>query len=85
MIGMGRLELGKRLRRTAIRQGTACFQIRQQHQLIGIQNLSRLRHEVNTSKHDHIRIRGCRLLRQTQGIPQIVGHILNISLLIVMG
>ena len=61
------------------------LQVRQKHQLIWVQNFGSFRHKVNPRKHNYIGFRRGSLLRQPQGIANIIRNILNVWLLIVMG
>ena len=74
----------EQIARRRIRQRTTRLQIRQYHFLPGIQDLGRLRHEMNPRKHDQVSRRLLRLLSQPKTIADIVSHILDIRLLIIM-
>ena len=56
-------KFGKCFGRTRILKAAAGLKIRQDHDLIGAQDLCHLGHETNPAKGDHVRIGGCRPAR----------------------
>jgi len=77
-------KLTELVRRTTVRQRTACRHVGHQHLLIGTEHLCRFSHEVNAAHHDNVRFRpGCPL-RQSQTVAHVIGYILYFTFLVVM-
>ena len=70
--------------RAAVGEAAAGLQVREQHQLLGVQNFRRLGHEVDAAEDDGVRARLGGLLRQRQAVADEVGHVLHVALLVVV-
>ena len=76
------LQLGSR---TGIGQRTTGLQIRQNDGLGRVNDLGRLRHEVDTAKGNHLCVSFRSFITQAQGVAHEVSHFLNFFDLIVVG
>ncbi len=78
------LESPELLNRRRICQGTAGFQVGQEYFFGWIHNLGGLSHKVYAGKHNDIGIGLSSFLGKAQAIADIIGHILNIRLLVIV-
>jgi hypothetical protein len=58
---------------------------RQQHGLVGGEDLGRFGHEVDAAKDDHLRVGLRRLDAQLQGVADEIGNVLHLADLVVVG
>src|SRR5690349_17852791 len=84
MIRMLLFEFFEKRRRTTIAERTTCLKIRNHYFFARVKDFSCFGHEVNTSENDHICTGLFSLLSQSQAIPDIIRHILDIRFLVVM-
>ena len=75
---------GIQVGRAAVGKRAAGVQVGQQDQLVRVDNLGGLGHEVDAAEDDHVGIGLRRRLRQRQAVADMVGQILNLGVLIVM-
>ena len=75
----------KTLARTAVGERTTGLHVRHQDDAFGVQNLGRLRHEVNTGEQDHVG--SCALcgLRELKRVADEIGQLLNFAFLVIVG
>ena len=77
-------EVGEGVGGAGVGQAAAGLQIRQQHGLVGIEDLGGLRHEVNAAEDDHLRIGAGGLAGEFEGVTDEIGAVLNGVLLVVV-
>ena len=73
------------VRRAVVGEGAAGLQIGQHHDLVGVHDLRRLRHEVHAGEDDDLGVGLRGFLAQAQAVPHVVGDVLDVALLVVVG
>ena len=71
--------------RSGVGERAAGVHVRDEHDASRVQDLCRLRHKVHTAKDDHIGVGVSSRLGQLQRVPDEVGEILNVRILVVVG
>ncbi len=84
MVGVGGFECGEGIGRAAIGEGTACVEVGQQHQFVGVEDFGGFSHEMYPGEDNHIGFGGGGLLGQPQGIAKVVGDVLDVGVLVVV-
>ena len=85
VVGMLGPELREAIGWAGIRQGASRLQIRQQHGLLGAEDLRDFGHEVHPAEDDHLGIGGRCLAGELKRIANEVGDVLNLWFLVVVG
>ena len=85
VIGVRPDELLERRRRAAVGERTARGKVRQQHELVRVEDLGGLRHEVDAAEHDDVRVGARGRLRERQAVADDVGDVLDVGLLVEVG
>jgi len=85
MVRMGGAEGRELVRRAAVLEAAAGVHVRQDHSLLGAEDLRGLGHETDAAKGDHVSVGLGRLARQIEAIADEVRQVLDLGLLVVMG
>jgi len=85
MIGVGGFESGEGVGGAAIGEGAPGVEIRKQNLFVGVEDFRRFRHEVNPGKNDDIGTRFGGFAGESEGVPDVVGDVLDVGILVVVG
>jgi hypothetical protein len=83
-IRIGRLQLGEFGRGAAFFEGTTGVLVRQHDDFVGVQNLRGLGHEMHAAEDDDIGVGLGRLLREAEGVADVIRDVLDFGHLIIV-
>ena len=83
--GMSRAPGAEAIGRAAVGERAAGLHVGHHHDLVGVQDLRGLGHEVHAGEEDDVGVRLLGFLRELERVAEEVGDVLDVALLVVVG